>query len=261
MKSYIQKVYKTRYFWFHLAKGDLKSRFRRSKLGILWVIAQPFFLTIIMSVIFSTVFKQELGEYLLHILSGIVVWDLLMASIVSGGSSLMQSEQYIRQFNHPITIYTLRFAVLNTITFLIELVALVIWIVIMKPQNLLISMVMLPFTVVIYFALSWALVTIAGYSNTKYRDYPQIMALVMQALWYVSPVFLKNEMFMSSLFLHTMFDINPITHILELIRKPFLYGEVPTGRNYLFSIVITGVFIVFACFVDKKNKKKIIFYL
>lgn len=261
MKSYIQKVYKTRYFWSHLAKGDLQSRFRRSKLGVLWIIAQPFFLTIIMSVVFSTVFNQDLGEYLLYILSGIVVWDLLTASIVGGSNSILQSEQYIRQFNHPISIYTLRFGVLNIITFLIELIALVIWCVCMSPSNLLIAVLTLPGTVVVYFILSWALVTIAGYSNAKYRDYPQIMTLVMQAIWYVSPVFFKEELFSSSDFLVNMFRWNPITHILALIRNPFLYGEMPTLENYLFAIVTMLVVCLWAYRVNLKNEKKIIFYL
>lgn len=261
MKSYIQKVYKTRYFWSHLAKGDLQSRFRRSKLGVLWIIAQPFFLTIIMSVVFSTVFQQELGEYLLYILSGIVVWDLLTASIIGGSNSILQSEQYIRQFNHPISIYTLRFGVLNIVTFLIELIALVIWCVCTRPNTLLMAVITLPGTVIIYFILSWALVTIAGYSNTKYRDYPQIMTLLMQALWYVSPVFFKEELFLTNKFLISMFKWNPITHILALIRNPFLFGKMPSFENYIFSINTVLIICIWAYLVNRKNEKKIIFYL
>lgn len=260
MKEYWKKIYRTRYFWSHLAKNDLNARFRRSKLGILWLVLQPFILTIIMAIVFSTIFKQELGEYALYILSGIVVWDLLSNSIIGGGSSIMGSEQYIRQFSHPITIYTLKYAVLNVVTFAIELLSLVLWVLIMKPINLILAVWTVPLTIMLYFAVAWELTTIAGYSNTKYRDYPQIMALVMQAIWYVSPVFFKQELFMSSPAMTLLFQLNPITHLLNLVREPFVYGVMPSPISYLYVLVVIVVFGFWAYRVNKKNEKKIIFY-
>ncbi|KAI4448795.1 hypothetical protein C823_003322 [Eubacterium plexicaudatum ASF492] len=224
MKEYWKKIYDTRYFWSHLAIMDLKSRFRRSKLGLLWSVCQPFLLTIVMAVVFSTVFHQPLGDYLLYILSGMVVWDLITASVISGGGCFLSSEQYARQFKHPMTIYSLKFAVFTVITFFIELIALVIWVLVYVPENLTIAVWTVPLTGMILFLISWELTTMAGYANTKYRDYPQIMGLVMQTVWYLSPVFFKEEMFTSNPILETLFRFNPLTHILNLIRNPFYVG-------------------------------------
>ena len=77
--------------------------------------------------VFGVVFQQPLGEYAIYILSGIVVWDMLQTCIVSGGNALFDSEQYIRQFNHPITIYTLRHAVVVIAIFGMEMIALAVW--------------------------------------------------------------------------------------------------------------------------------------
>lgn len=261
LKKYWLRVYQSRYFWSHLAKNDLQARFRRSKLGMLWIIVQPFCLTIIMSLVFSVVFKQELGEYMAYILSGIIVWDLVSTSIIKGGECILSSEQYIRQFDHPITIYTLRYALLNTITFCIEIHALTAWVLVSNPLHLFLGFLTLPLTVFLYFAMAWPITTIAGYSNTKYRDYPQVMALFMQAIWYLSPVFFKKEQFVSSRFLLNLFEWNPVTHILNLVREPFLYGRFPEGKSYLYVVITIAVFTVWAYRVNKKNQKKIIFYI
>lgn len=261
MREYIQKVYKTRYFWSHLAMNDLNSRFRRSKLGLLWCVLQPLFFTLILTVVFSTVFHQEIKEYSVYILSGLVVWDMLQASIVGGGNCLFQSEQYIRQFNHPLTIYSLRYSLLTVITFLLELIALVIWVAFFQPISLLFAIVTVPLTLSLYFPMIWGLATIAGYMGAKYRDYSQIMSLVMQMLYYLSPVFFQKEMFMTSEFLQRIFEWNPITHLLNLVRMPFVYMEFPTYITYLY-VLLLDVFIVFlAKHVNKKNEKKLIFYL
>lgn len=261
MKEYWKKIYKTRYFWSHLAKKDLEIRFRRSKLGILWTVVQPFCMTVILSLVFGVVFNQPLGEYSMYILTGIVVWDLLQASVVGGGNALFGSEQYIRQFNHPISIYTLRFAVLNMGIFLLEMVALIVWVFFARPINLVFAIFTIPLTTILYFPLAWSLATISGYMGAKYRDYPQIMILVMQMIYFLSPVFFRQEMFDASPALKTLFIVNPITHILNLLRSPFVYTEMPQIEDYIFVIVVDLFFCLWAAFINKKNEKKIIFYL
>ena len=261
LKKYSFKIYKTRYFWLHLAKSDLKARFRRSRLGFLWQVIQPLFLTIILSVVFSTVFNQPLGSYAIYVLSGIVVWDLLQSCVIGGGNCYINSEQYIRQYNHPITIYSLRYAVLNLVTFLMELIALVIWILFVSPENLIFAIITLPLTIFLYFPMIWGLTTISGYMSVKYRDYPQIMVLVMQMIYYVSPVFFKQEMFTTSETLVNLLEYNPITHILNLIRCPFVYMTMPSSIDYIF-VICTDIIIAFCAYrVNKNNEKKVIFYL
>lgn len=261
LKDYAKKIFKTRYFWIHLVRCDLKSRFRRSKLGMLWMLIQPLLLTMIMSTVFSTVFKQPLGEYAVYILSGIIVWDMVSSCTVAGGNSLMSAEQYIRQFNHPVTIYSLKSALLYIIMFLIEMIALVLWTLVTQPENLIFGFITLPLTTLLYFLLAWSVTTIAGFVNTKYRDYPQMMGLAMQTIWYLSPVFFKEEMFSLNPALNTLFNLNPITHILNLIRYPFLYGKMAGTVSYLFTVGTIILFAVWAYFINKNNSKKIIFYL
>ena len=261
MKLYLQKIYNTRYFWTHLAICELKARFRRTKLGLLWTILQPLFLTMIMAFVFSTIFRQPLGEYAMYILSGTVVWNLANASAIGGGNSILSAEQYIRQFNHPITIYTLRSSVLNIITFVIELIALGIWVLIRYPLNIFMGLLTLPLTAVLLFALSWGITTVAGYSGCKYRDYPQIMSLLMQALWYVSPVMFKKDIFETNQYMHILYEYNPVTHILNLIRNPWLYNKFPQIRDYAFTVITIIIFALWALYINMKNQKKIIFYL
>lgn len=261
MKEYWRKVYKTRYFWSHLARNDLKARFRRSKIGLLWTVIQPLMLTIILSFVFSTVFKESMGEYALYVLSGIIVWNMLQTSIVGGGNCLLASEQYIRQFNHPISIYTLRYTLVTLATFFMEMIALIIWVLGYSPSNIVMGILSIPITILLYAPLIWGLSTIAGYSGTKYRDYPQVMVLLMQMLYYISPVFFKKEMFLSNKILELIFYLNPITHLLTLVRNPFVYGIFPKLDDYLYVIGTNIIFILWAYYVNYKNQRKVIFYL
>lgn len=261
MKNYIEKLYASRYFWTHLARIELKNKFRRSKLGILWTFVSPLCLTAIMSIVFATAFKQDIGSYAPYILSGILCWDVFSGAFIGGSYSIIANDAYIRQFNHPITIYTLKSAIVYTISFAIALLALVAWILFVSPMNIFVAIFSLPLTMLIFFGFAWAGCTISAFTATKYRDYPQLVPLVLQTLWYISPVFFQREMFETVPLLETWFKLNPITHMLQLVRAPFLDGSLPTLQNYLFSIGLTAVLAIIAYHINKKEARDIIFYI
>lgn len=261
MRNYISKLYDARYFWMHLARIELKNKFRRSKLGILWTFMSPLCLTGIMSVVFATAFHVDIVSYAPYILSGILCWEVFSGAFVGGSYSIISNDAYIRQFNHPVTIYTLKSAIVITISFLISLIALAAWILFLNPLHLLLALFTLPLTLLVYFVLAWSGTTIAAFTCTKYRDYPQMAPLILQTLWYVSPVFFQREMFESSEILTVWFNLNPITHILQLIRAPFLEGVLPGAFDYLMSFALVGIIALFAVHVNQKSARDIIFYI
>ncbi len=261
MKEYLQKVYESRFFWLHLARLELKNKFRRSKLGIMWTFLSPFLLTMIMSVVFSTVFHQDMVTYTPYILSGILFWDILGAAFNGGSYVIVSNDAFLRQFNHPVSIYTLKSAIVYTISFLISTVSLFIWTLMTHPENLLVGLISLPLTTVILFALAWGGTTIAAFTCTKYRDYPQMVPLLLQTIWYISPVFFQEGMFQQNQLLYAWFHINPITHVLYLLRKPFLHGEFPSWINYAAAIGVVAVIDLLAVRMNRKNAKNIIFYI
>ena len=97
LKEYLSRIYQARYFLIHLVKWDMKYKFRRSKLGILWTILQPLLLTLIMSAVFSFVLNQEMRTYAPYILSGTLVWDVIHGSFIANSTSFVAAETYIRQ--------------------------------------------------------------------------------------------------------------------------------------------------------------------
>ena len=259
--EYWTRVYDARFYWSTLAKIDLKNKFRRSKLGILWVCVNPLCLTIIMAVVFSVAFHQELSSYAPYILSGILCWNVFIDSLIAGSSSILGSGAFIKQFNHPIIIYPLKSTIAEIVSFTISMLALAIWELFVNPLNVLIGIVFLIPAIVVYFCFGWAATIISSYAGAKYRDYPQLAGLILQALWYVSPVFMQESMFESNEMLYKFFLANPITHMLALVRQPFLYGKSPSLTNYLVSIGFVAVVVFLAYLIDHKNSKDVIFYI
>ncbi len=260
MIDYWNGIWKARYFWTHLALSDLRSRWRRSFFGILWSIIQPLGMTLLLAVVFSKMFKTDIYAYAPYILSGIIVWECMMACITGGALSFVQADAYIRQYRHPLAIYTLRTVLTSIIVLSLASLALFGWSAIVLPQNIgwhrLAALTIFP----MLWLILWPLSTLLAYVGARFRDVPHATGLVMQALWFISPVYFEIKMFRQG-GLDALVDYNPIYHLLQLFRAPLLYGQWPTAENYIFTLASAVVIGLLAWLVGRRAERKVIFYL
>lgn len=260
MREYCAQIWATRYFWTHLALSDLRARWRRSFLGAFWSIIQPLGMTLLLSYVFGRMFHTDITAYAPYILSGVIVWDFIVVTMSGGSLSFVQAESYIKQCRHPLAIYTLRTVLTALMVLLLASVSLVVWVLIVFPQNFglcwLAALTIYPLLILI----AWPLATLLGYLGTRFRDVPHAMALILQAMWFVSPVYFEAKLFRDG-GLGYLNDYNPIYHILQIVRAPLLEGQWPVAQNYLFCLATAFVFGLLAILVGRKAEKKVIFYL
>ena len=239
MRNYFKGIWDSRYFWLHLAKAELKYKFRRSRLGLLWTMINPLILMLMITIIFGSLFDIPMGDFAPYVFSGITVWQFLQGTAVNGCNSLLVSEAYIKQFPHPMSIYPLKTTLVEVNTFVIAIQGLYLWMLFSNPANLWLGILTLPITVVCLALLGWPLAVLTSSINLKYRDFAQILVIALQLIWYMSPVFFRVDMFKTRELI-ALLEYNPVTHILNLVRAPLLYGTLPSLVDfaYVFGTII-----------------------
>lgn len=260
MISYLGGIYQSRYFWTHLALSDLRERWRRSFLGMAWSIVQPLGMTLLLALVIGRLFKQDIREYAPYILSGMMTWEFFTSTLTGGSLSFVQADAYIKQCRHPLAIYTLRTTLTNIIVLMMASTGLIVWVLIVEPENFgwswLAALLFFP----IAFFIAWPLATCLAYVGARFRDLPHAMGLIMQAMWFVSPIYFKAEFFREG-GLGDLVDYNPLYHLLEIPRAPLLRGEWPTVANYSVSALTILICCTLAVLVGSRSESKVIFYL
>lgn len=260
MSSYIQGIWNSRYFWSHLALSDLRSKWRRSFMGMSWSILQPLGMTALLAVVFSRLFHVDIVSYAPYILSGIIVWEFIGSSLLNGSLAFVQADAYIKQSKHPLAIYTLRLVISNVIVLGLASTVLWLWALFAMPANIGWSWLSILTFFPIVMAIAWPLTTLLAYIGSRFRDVPHMMGLILQAVWFISPVYFEASMFRNG-GMGGLVDYNPIYHLLQIIRAPVLEGTWPTLTNYLFCIGSILVLTFLAYVVGRKAEPKVIFYL
>lgn len=260
MIPYVSGIWASRYFWIHLALSDVRAKWRRSFLGVLWSILQPLGMTALLSVVFSRLFKQDFHVLAPYILSGMLVWEFVTSVCIGSTLAFVQADAYIKQCRHPLAIYTLRSVLANLIVLALASISLLSWILLTEPGR--VSWPWLAATSVfpILVLITWPLATILAYFGARFRDLQHAMGLLLQAMWFVSPIYFDVKLFRDSN-LNALVDYNPIYHLLEIVRAPLLRGEWPEPENYFFCLTVSALLFAVAWAVGNRAEPKVIFYL
>ena len=97
MSVYIQNFLKFRPLLMELVTRDIKTKYRRSILGVLWTLLNPLLMMLVLSVVFSHIFKFQVENYPLYILSGQVVFNFFSESTSSAMSSIINNAPLIKK--------------------------------------------------------------------------------------------------------------------------------------------------------------------
>ncbi|MBR1033815.1 lipopolysaccharide transport system permease protein [Bradyrhizobium japonicum] len=260
MLAYISDIYQSRYFWTHLALSDLRGRWRRSFLGMAWSVVQPLGMTALLAVVFGKLFKQSIGDYAPYILSGMITWEFFTTTLMGGSLSFVQADAYIKQCQHPLAIYTLRTSLTNLIVLMMASIGLVGWVLIVMPHNFgwswCAALLIFPLALLV----AWPLATCLAYIGARFRDLPHALGLIMQAMWFVSPIYFEAKFFRDG-GLDVLIDYNPIYHLLEVVRAPLLRGEWPTSANFAVCGATIAISFALAVLIGRRSERKVIFYL
>lgn len=258
--EYCSEIWAKRFFWMSLVKVDLRRRYRRSWLGIGWSLMNPIAMTVVLCVVFSRLFGQDVASYAPYVLSGLAFWSFVTGIATDGCYCFYHGENYIRQSPAPLAIYPLRVTLGGAIHFgaaLLVLMALV-WGT-SGPGNILVLWTLVP-TAVILFVFAWSVAVCLGVANVLFPDMQHMMQVGMQVLFYLTPIFYPAKL-LEQHGLSLAVQLNPLAVCLELIRVPILYAEVPTWQAYATAAGAALGAASIAALVLKHIERRLIFFI
>ena len=261
MVGYFGAMWRCRYFWMSLVKIDLRTRYRRSVIGLGWSLLRPILMTIILCLVFKRFFKMDVAQFAPMLLAGLVLWDYISTATKSGCHCFFQGEQYIRQHPAPIAIYPLRTALGETVHFLLALCVVfgLSWF-LYGFSNLPALLSLVP-TLVLLFLFAWALALIAGFANVYFQDTQHLTDVGFQILFYATPIIYPLEQFSERPRLTALIRCNPLIPFFDLVREPIVHGTVPGPWTFMqatLTVLALGLFAVFVC---HRAQRQLIFHL
>lgn len=188
MKTIWTNFNKYRFLLGELVKKDIKLKYRRSYLGMLWTLLEPILTTWVLWFVFSGWFKRGEENFPVYILTGRLLYSFFANSTKAAMKSIRSNSAMIKKVYVPKYIYPLSGIFSNYITFGISLIVLVFAMFIFKVNftiHIFEAIVPLLMLLILSIGVGMILATLAVF----FRDLEYLWGVVLMLIMYASAIF------------------------------------------------------------------------
>ena len=258
MSSYIRNFVKFQPLLSELVARDIKIKYRRSVLGVLWTLLNPLCMMIILSIVFSSIFKFDVENFPLYVLSGQVIFNFFNDSTTSSMSAIISSASLIKKVYVPKYLFVLSRVMSSFINLMASFTALLLVMVATRAElhwTVFLSVIPLAMVVLFSFGVGMFLAAI----TVRFRDVIHLYSVFTTGLLYLTPVIYP----MAALpdVVKTIVMINPLTNYLLMFRDVMFNNTLPSVFSVLLGIAEAALTLALGLYVFYKNQDEFILNL
>lgn len=253
---YIFKNY--RFLLTQLIGRDFAVKYRRSYLGIVWVILNPLLTMIVLSAVFAFIFRFNIANFPVYLILGQVIFNFYSEATQISTTTITGSGQMIKKIYIPKYIFTLSKTMFSFFNFVLSFIP-VLLVIIYYRIPITLNILYLPLLLVAYFCFVLGISFILSAMQVFMRDTQYLYGIFLTLLGYTTPIFYSVDA-MSPLLQRVML-INPLYHYMTVLRTILLYGTAPTLQEMSVCILLGGIFLGIGLSYFFKRQKKFILYI
>ena len=242
--------------WMLLARMDIRQRYRRSVIGPFWISITMVVWIVAIGPLYSHLLGVGSAEFIPYVAMGIITWGLISGVLLDGAGAFVAAENLVRSVKLPYTVHILRVLHRNFLIFLHNLLAFVPFMLYLKVWPHWSWLAAIPGVALILLA---ALPTafMLGTLSARYRDMQQLIASIVQLVFFLTPIFWKASLLKDRVWLA---DYNPFHILLEVVRAPVVEGIPPAGV-YVRAGVLVVLMYVFAAPFFVRYRRRLAFWV
>ncbi len=258
-KTSIANFRKYQFLLYELVKKNIKLKYRRSYLGILWTLLEPLLVMIVLSVVFGVFFGRDDKQWPVYILTGRLLFSFFSSGTKSALRSVSGNASMIKKVYVPKYMYVLANIISNFVTFLLSLIVLVVVAAVLDVRPTIYLLEAIVPLIIIFIITSGASLILATL-NVFFRDIDYIWQVGSMLISYTCAIFYPVERLYKNGY-GFVFDLNPIYMCIANFRNTVLYGK-PLNMQYTLVSLGLGIFLMLiGILLFYKKQDKFILYL
>ena len=255
MKKYIDNFLKFKPLLTELVSRDIKIKYRRSVLGVLWTLLNPLCMMIILSIVFSSMFKFDIENFPLYVLSGQVIFNFFNDATTNSMTAILNNAALIKKVYVPKYLFVFSRIVSSFINLVAAFCALLIVMIATRAElhwEMIFSVI--PLTMVVGFSLGIGLVLAA--LTVRFRDIMHLYAVFTTGLMYLTPVIYPMNMLPDTI--RKIVMLNPLTNYLIMFRDVMFHASLPSIGSLVLGFVEMILALVLGLWVFYKRQDEFI---
>jgi ABC-type polysaccharide/polyol phosphate export permease len=209
---------------------ELKVRYKRSVLGVLWTMLHPLLLLVVLTLVFSRPFRSMTPAYPAFLIPALLLWNFFMQSVTRVSSEASAGVDLWRRVRVPRTAMLVTTVASGLLNLAIGVVVVTIVLAFFRPLQPW-SLLTLPVTALLAAVFTLGVALLLAAAALYFPDVSDILTLVLPALMFATPVIYPRQA--TDPRIAAIIGWNPLTVFIESFRQPLYDGTVPTAAAFV----------------------------
>ena len=217
-----------------LVMRDLTVRYKRSVLGVFWTMLNPLLMMLIFTLVFSAFFRFEIKHFEVYFLSEYLPWIFFSQTTVSSMASMSWNGPLMKRVRIPKSIFAVSTTLSGIANLAIACIPLAV-IMLIKGAPLSGAVVFLPLSFLILGAFTLGVSLTLSSLSVYFADIKETYQAAVFGLMYLAPIVYPMSI-VPERYLRFV-RLNPLVHLLQIVRDPIYYGRLPTPLDLMISSI------------------------
>ena len=258
LKVKIDVFIKYRNLLENLVSRDIKVRYRRSVLGMLWTVLNPLLMMVVITIVFSTLFKQNIEHFPIYYLSGSLIFSFSSETTSNALYSIIGNASLMKKVYIPKYLFPVSKVVSGLVNLGFSLSAMFVVMLAMGVECR-ITLLLLPIPIFYTFLFATGLGLLLSAATVFFRDISHFYGVFVMAWTYFTPIFYPVDILPETA--RKVMDFNPMYHYVQYMRELILYGNFPSMRENLICFLFGAGMLLIGTWVFYRKQDKFVLYV
>ena len=238
---------------------DVKLKYRRSYLGYLWSILNPLMLMIVLVVIFSNLFRFDIPNFPLYLITGQVMFNFMMEATNMSVGSIVGNASLIKKTYVPKYIFTVSKVGSSLVNLVFSLGALIL-VMIFTEAVFSWNLLYFPLIVLQVFIFSLGVGLYLASATVFFRDIQYLWGVFISMWMYLTPLFYPVSIIPEE-YQELYKNANPMYGYIEQFRDIVLHAKFPQTDSILIGFGTAILVLVLGAWYFNKKQDEFILYI
>ncbi len=230
--------------------NSIKTRYKRSMLGIVWTLLNPLLSTLVLSIAFSQILRFDVLDYPIYLLIGILFWNFFAQTTTQSMNTLIWGSGLLKRIYVPRTIFAVAVLGNGLVNLVLALIPLSLIMIALK-HPLRISILALPLVILLMAMFTLGISLFISTIAVFFVDVVDMYSVLLSAWFYLTPIIYPISI-IPERFLPIV-RLNPMVPMLDLFRGVLFDGVFPTPAAWIFASILSLVSLLLGWFVFTKR--------
>lgn len=237
-----------------LTSRELKRKYARSYLGILWSILNPLLSMVVLSLIFSQMFRRSIENYPIYYLTGYILWQTFTGATNAAITTLADNKSLLLKVRFPMELFILARVYTALINLAYSLIAYGIMLLVFRiPLRW--TALLFPLILFFLFLFTLGISYMLAAAYVFFGDVKHLYSVLLTLWMYCSAIFYPVEQLQG--FMQQLVRSNPIFAYIHCLRKIILYGSLPNVAEWAQMLLWGSVVCLLGVFALKRSRNQI----